>query len=388
MARTYGFLSTYPPTQCGLATFSSALLRHLTALAPGSWGGVVRVLDGRVLDGRVDGPTRSTGPEVVHHLMNGVPGAVDDAAEALNRFDVAVVQHEYGIYGGRDGADVVDVLDGLRVPIILVLHTVLAFPTRGQRRVLNDVVDRADVVVTMSETAAHRLLDDYTVEQPDKVVVIPHGALTGRPSAPARRAGRRPVILTWGLLGRGKGIEWGIEALAGLRDLTPTPLYLVAGQTHPRVLAHEGEAYRDSLRCTAAAFGVADLMEFDSTYRDVGALMDLINQADVVLLPYDSSEQVTSGVLIEALAALRPVVATEFPHASELLAGGTGLLVAHRDPAAITRALRRVLTEPGLAAHMTRKAARLAPTLRWPAVAARYRELAESLVAARAQIAI
>lgn len=373
MTRAYGFLSTYPPTQCGLATFSSALLRHLTTRVSGGGNGVVRV---------VYDSSSSDRPEVIHHLVNGAPGAASSAAAALNRSDVAIVQHEYSIYGGRDGEDVLDVLAELRVPIIVVLHTVLAFPTRNQRRVLNEVVARADAVVTMSETAAHRLLDGYTVAESGKLVVIPHGAV-GDTYAPTtlRPPGVRRTILTWGLLGRGKGIEWAIPAIAGLRGLTPPPRYLVAGQTHPQVLAHEGEAYRDSLIAAAGMFGVADLVEFDPTYRDDAALVDLVRRADIVLLPYDSSEQVTSGVLIEALAAQRPVVATRFPHAAELLAGGAGLLVAHRDPAAITTALRRVLTEPGLAAGMAAKAALLAPGLRWPAVAARYRELADSLVA-------
>jgi glycosyltransferase involved in cell wall biosynthesis len=216
----------------------------------------------------------------------------------------------------------------------------------------------------MSRAARQRLVDGYAVERPDEVVVIPHGALPVEPPA-HRPSADRPMILTWGLLGRGKGIEWGISALGALRDLKPR--YLVAGQTHPKVLAHEGETYRRNLQNRAVTFGVAEL----------------VGQADVVLLPYDSSEQVTSGVLIEALAAGKPVVATEFPHAVELLADGAGLLVPHRDPAAITAALRRVLTEPGLAAGMSDRAASLAPALNWSAVANRYRRLAERLFAGR-----
>ncbi|MEU4769427.1 glycosyltransferase [Actinosynnema sp. NPDC023794] len=372
MSRTYGFLSTYPPTQCGLATFTAALLHHLTAVTPGGGGRVVRVLAGPD-----DEPAVADGTAVVHRM---VPGAVEAAAEVLNGCDVVVVQHEYGIYAGRDGEDVLGVLARLRVPVIVVLHTVLTMPSPGQRQVLDEVVGHAHAVVTMSEAARRRLVDGYTVERPDEVVVIPHGALPVEP--PAREPSTdRPLILTWGLLGRGKGIEWGISALGALRDLKPR--YLVAGQTHPKVLAHEGETYRRNLRNRAATYGVTDLVEFDPIYRDVDALAELVGQADVVLLPYDSSEQVTSGVLVEALAARKPVVATGFPHAVELLADGAGLLVPHRDPAAIAAALRRVLTEPGLAAGMSDRAASLAPELSWTAVANRYRGLAESLLAAR-----
>ncbi|WP_439658731.1 glycosyltransferase [Lentzea sp. HUAS TT2] len=367
MVRTYGFMSTYPPTQCGLATFTASLRHHLTAVRPGSGSRVVRVL--------TDAETAPAATSAVHPMR---PGAAEDAAAVLNGCDVAVVQHEYGIYAGRDGAEVLSVLARLRVPVIVVLHTVLTAPTPGQRAVLEAVVDHADAVVTMSEAARKRLLAGYSVERPGDVVVIPHGAVPR--SAPARRAGR-PLILTWGLLGRGKGVEWGIAALDALRDLRPR--YLVAGQTHPKVLAHEGEAYRNHLRDRATAHDVANLVEFDSAYLEDDVLAKLVGLADVVLLPYDSSEQVTSGVLVEALAARKPVVATEFPHAVELLADGAGLLVPHRSPGAIAAALRRVLTEPGLAAGMRDRSASLSPALSWPAVASRYRHLADHLVNAR-----
>lgn len=367
MVRTYGFMSTYPPTQCGLATFTASLRRHLTAVTPGSGSRVVRVL------AHTDADTAAT--PAVHPMR---PGAVEAAADVLNRCDVAVVQHEYGIYAGQDGAEALSVLVRLRVPVIVVLHTVLTSPSPGQRQVLEAVVDHAGAVVTMSEAARSRLLAGYAVERPGKVVVIPHGAVPSARSAPGTPGGR-PLILTWGLLGRGKGVEWGIAALGALRDLRPR--YLVAGQTHPKVLAHEGEAYRTHLRDRAAAGGVANLVEFDPAYLETDALANLVGRADVVLLPYDSSEQVTSGVLVEALAARKPVVATRFPHAVELLADGAGLLVPHRDPSAIAAALRRVLTEPGLAAAMRDRSADLGPALSWPAVANRYRRLAGDLVA-------
>lgn len=370
MVHTYGFMSTYPPTQCGLATFTAALQYHLTTATPGSGSHVVRVL----AEGE---PVTGSRASAVHQMT---PGAAEAAAEALNRCDVAVVQHEYGIYAGRDGAEVLSVLARLRVPVIVVLHTVLTAPTPGQRQVLEAVVDHADAVVTMSQAARSRLLAGYAVDRPEEVVVIPHGAVpVDRPSPGA--PGDRPLILTWGLLGRGKGVEWGIAALSALRDLRPR--YLVAGQTHPKVLAHEGETYRDHLRDRAAACGVTNLVEFDPAYLETEALADLVGRADVVLLPYDSSEQVTSGVLVEALAARKPVVATEFPHAVELLADGAGLLVPHRDPSAITAALRRVLTEPGLAAGMRDRSANLRPGLSWPVVARRYRQVAENLLTAR-----
>jgi polysaccharide biosynthesis protein PslF len=373
---SYGFLSTSPPTQCGLATFNQALFQHLAVGA--DRGGLVRV---------VDEPADSRGADTVGHLVAGSRLSMLGAASALNRFDVVIVQHEYGIYAGHDGDQVLDVLNRLHVPVIVVLHTVLGAPTPHQRTVLESIADAADAVVVMSNTAAARLFDGYVVDAA-KVHVITHGAPPLYASAdPAPEYFARPAgatILSWGLLGPGKGLEWAIDALALLRDLNPAPRYLIAGQTHPKVLERDGEAYRTSLMNRAEALGVGSMVQFDPGYRDTASLLRMVRTADVVVLPYDNSEQATSGVLIEAVAALRPVIATRFPHASELLASGSGLLVGHRDPQGLADALRRVLTEPGLAARMSAASARIAPDLAWNAVAGRYRDLAQSVIAAKA----
>jgi polysaccharide biosynthesis protein PslF len=376
MGKAYAILSTYPPTQCGLATFSAALFAHLRG--PGDHAGVVRVLDQPLA-----GESRPlAAPEVVHDLMNGSRRSAAAAVEALNGFDVAIVQHEYGIYGGPDGQELIPLLDALKVPIIVVLHTVLAQPTTRQRAILEGVIDAASAVVTMTLTARTRLLGLYGTS-PEKVFVIPHGSADNRVAAAPRAQARPPMALTWGLLGPGKGIEHAIDAVALLRDRGLQVGYTVAGETHPRVRARDGEAYRESLAARASAHGVADLVRFDARFLPAPALAGLIGAADVVLLPYDSREQVTSGVLIEAITAGKPVVSTAFPHAVEVLTGGAGLLVGRQDPAAIAGALDRLFTEAGLAARMSRHAADLAPGLLWPAVARSYRNLAADVTRAR-----
>ena len=363
---TIGLLSTYPPTQCGLATFNAALWQQLDR--PSGSAGVVRV---------VDQPESHPGAEVVAHLVNGSVAGGVEAVRHLNRYDAVIVQHEYGIYGGLDGGDVVDIVEALTVPTIVVFHTVLEQPTVRQRGILERLLRSADVAVTMTETARRRLVDSYGADR-RHVVVIPHGAVGPGTIRPRAESTGRPIILTWGLLGPGKGIEWAIDAMPGLRDLDPR--YLVIGKTHPKVFEHEGEAYRESLLQRARARGVLDLVELDDSYLGLADLANLIDRADVVLLPYDSREQVTSGVLIEAVAAGRPVVSTAFPHAVELLSDGPGLVVPQRDPMALQSALRRVLSEPGLAGAMAAQAARKSPELLWGAVADRYRRIAEALV--------
>jgi glycosyltransferase involved in cell wall biosynthesis len=313
-------------------------------------------------------------------LGGGGLDGVAAALEVLNGTDVTIVQHEYGIYDGLDGDAVLAVLQGLRVPSIVVAHTVVPAPTANQRRILELVCDAADAVVIMTESARSRLLETFTVE-PAKVSVIAHGAATPPQDALPRARSRRPRLLTWGLLGPGKGIEWAIDALAQLSDLRPRPDYLVAGATHPKVLASSGEAYRAMLTRRAWTSGSAPRISFDDTYRDLTSLNELISSANLVVLPYDSEDQVTSGVLVDAVAAGRPVVSTAFPHAVELLGSGAGLVVPQRDPAALASAIRAVLTDHSLAAGMAAEARRLAPSLAWTAVAGQYHALASTLLA-------
>jgi polysaccharide biosynthesis protein PslF len=368
----FGFVSTYPPTLCGLATFTSSLLSEL-ADARDAVGCVVRI---------VDTPQPRPGVEVIAELVAGDPASATRAASMLSDSDVAIVQHEYGIYGGVDGDEILGLLDALTIPSIVVLHTVLSAPTTHQRTVLEAVVSTADAVVTMTATAHDRLAANYAVDM-TKVSVIPHGAPALQPSRMPTFRSVEPTVLTWGLIGPGKGIEWGIAAMSLLGDLYPAPRYLIAGQTHPKVLAREGEAYRQRLKQDVQARRLTGRVSFDSQYRDRAALADLVSSADVVLLPYDSTDQVTSGVLIEAVAALKPVIATRFPHAVELLGDGAGLLVPHKDPVAIAEALRTLLTHREMATGMAKAAVASAPELLWPAVAQRYRKLAADLVSAR-----
>ncbi|HEX4588264.1 MAG TPA: glycosyltransferase [Mycobacterium sp.] len=361
-------LSSHPPTPCGIATFSAALSDGLAVR--GADVSVVRIADGEA----------SAHANVVGEMVNGSDSSVAASAELLNQSDIAVIQHEYGLYGGPDGDEVVQLMEGLSVPSIVIAHTVLKDPTPHQRSVLEAVAALADQVVVMSEVARDRLCAGYAVER-HKVTTIAHGAALPT-TAPLKRSGR-PTILTWGLIGPGKGIEHVIDAMASLKDLPGRPRYLIAGRTHPKVLAAQGEAYREALVVQAERLGVADSVSFDAVYRSPAALTALIQTAALVVLPYDSKDQVTSGVLVDSVASGRPIVATAFPHAIELLGGGAGTVVAHDDPDALAGALRRLLTDPRVAGSMASQARVLAPTLAWPVVAGAYLALAQRVVAAR-----
>lgn len=365
---SFGILSTYPPTRCGLATFSAALSRGLAV--NGADVSVVRVADG----------SSTSDARVVGELTNGSASSAAAAVDLLSQSDVAVIQHEYGIYGGPDGDEVVDIIGALQVPSIVVAHTIPKHPTRHQRSVLEAIVTLADQVVVLSDAASAQLRHGFDVER-RKISTIPHGATV--PVHGYTKRGGRPTLLTWGLLGPGKGVERVIDAMSGLHQLNSRPRYVVAGETHPKVIAADGEAYRDARIEQARCTGVADAVHFDAGYRDIPSLIALMLSAAVVVLPYDSTDQTTSGVLVDTIASGRPVVATAFPHAVELLSTGAGIVVAHDDPDALRTALRTVLTEPRLAGAMSAEARRLAPSMAWPIIARSYQALAQRILTKR-----
>ena len=364
----WGLVSSSPPTACGIATFTSALGQALEIR--GEEVNLVRVLQG-------DDSPASSPLTVVAELIPNDASSLRLAAQALNHCDVALVQHEFGLYGGQDGDDVVELMRHVEVPQLTVLHTVLPAPTEHQREVMNDVIRLSTLLVVMTDAAQATLRRHYRVGGVP-VRVIPHGAALGLMPM-VIDPGASSILLTWGLLGPGKGIEWMIDAMALLRNVFPRPHYVVAGRTHPKVLAYEGDAYRHSLERRVQENSVSDMVYFDNNYRNLASLEELIGSAAVVILPYDSSDQATSGVLVDAIAAGRPVIATSFPHSIELLSNGAGIVVEHRSPRALATAIRKIIENPSLALSMSTAARRIAPSLSWDAVAQSYVDLTREL---------
>jgi glycosyltransferase involved in cell wall biosynthesis len=365
-------VGTYPPTACGLATFTSNLS---AAIAPprSHW----RVIIVRVLDQ----PEVETHNEVVAQWIAGDRDSLSRSLAAIESSDVVVLQHEFGLFGGLDGQDVLKLVDGVRKPLIVVLHTVLSHPTSHQRVILDRLVAAAAAIVVQSNDARRRLISIYDAD-PAQIAIVPHGAAANF-NGSTQADVEHPRVLTWGLLGPGKGIEHAISAIALLQHHSSPPTYIIAGRTHPKVLAADGERYRHRLQQQCRDLGIAEKVQFDDGYRDWESLRALVRSADVVLLPYDSLDQESSGVLVEALASGQPVVATKFPHAQELLSRGAGLLVPQGDVLAMSDALKRVLYEPGLAETMKACARREATALLWPTVGATYRSLISEIVSRR-----
>lgn len=359
-AGSVGMLAPYAPTANGLAQFSASLRESLLGDRPGVTVEIVRMNPGGAL---------SEAREVVHELAPDGLGDHRAAATALNRFDIVVIQHLPGPETGG-GEQVLKVLDWINVPVVAVLHSVPAAASLSpqERQALVRLTDSADAVVTLSEDDRQRLFLDYEVA-PRKVMLIRHGAWLG-PTAPPPVHRRRPVVLTWGFLASGKGIEWGIDAMHMLRDLDPSPLYVVAGPTLER--------YGQWLARRAQLLNVSHMVDFRPGPIGKDELAGLVAGADAVLLPFDAAEPISSGALVEALAAGIPVVTTPFTHAQELMVGAhNGRFVGHRDAGAIAGALQKILARPD---QPSPGDSELRAMLRWPAVAAQYRQLFDALL--------
>lgn len=364
-----GMLSTYPPTVCGLATFARALEGGLRGL--GHRVDMVGIDD-------CSGAAPAFGP-LAGVLRHGSQRSAQRAAAALNACDVAIVQHEYGIFGGEDGVEVFDVLRDLHVPVVVVLHTVPVRPTPHQAAILVRLCARADLVVVMTQAAGSRLASMYPVDQ-RKVITIAHGALVGT-WAPLGESDLDGIhLLSWGLLGPGKGVERVIDAVGTLARQGQPVRYTVAGRTHPKVAARQGESYRASLVARAHANEVAHLVDFDQSYREPPELTAFIGGFSAVVMAYDSTDQVTSGVLVDSIAAGRPVIATAFPHAVEVLGTGAGIVVEHQDDGALTAAVASIAHDHQFRQRLTAQARAIAPHVSWHAIADTYARACAALV--------
>jgi len=361
-------LGTYPPTECGIATFTKSLASAYRA--NGVDVDIVRLMN----------DDSSESPQEVAHEHYG-HSDVARTAEILNGYEQILIQHEFGIFDGQDGDEIMDILDLLEIPVTVVLHTVLTNPSLHQREVMNHIVRKADALVTMTQAGKAKLIANYPVAT-RKIHVIAHGSRTINKTVESIRVKsemQRPRILTWGLIGPGKGIEWAIDALAELKGEMPMPEYVIAGQTHPHVKLYSGENYRDSLVRRIKDHGLEDSVTFIDHYLSDTELDELITTADIVLLPYDSLEQVTSGVLVEALVAGVPIIATNFPHAHEVLSDHGGILVKQKDSLAIALGIRAILGSSNRANAMRHRLHRKGQSFLWPAIGSKYLEIARQL---------
>jgi glycosyltransferase involved in cell wall biosynthesis len=373
------FVSTYPPRRCGIATFT-------------------RDLAGAVGDREVVAIHRP-GDRILYPLEVTGLVQVDDRSDYLRAADqvsasgvsVVSIQHEYGIFGGQDGEFIIDLVDRVRVPVVATLHTVLRRPTATQRAVMTRLLDMSAAAVVMSEAAAKLLRDGYGAEA-SRLRVIPHGVpdlplADSRLHKPDFGLEGRSVILSFGLLGPGKGYEHVIEAMVSVRRDRPDALYVVLGATHPNLIRTEGEAYRDRLRREVNDLGLREHVLFVNRFVGQEELGRWLQAADVFVTPYPNLDQMVSGTLSYALAAGRPVVSTPFAYASEVLSDGRGIIVEPDSREALAEALVGLLRDGVSRREIGRRAYAFSRRMIWREVGAVYRELFAA-VAMRAEVPV
>ncbi len=330
--------------------------------------------------------------EVHHRIRRDEPADYLRTARDLNGcVDVVSIQHEYGIWGGVDGGYVLDLVRALDVPAVATLHTVLRGPTHSQRRVLADLIDSVSATVVMSRAAAALLTSAYGINA-RRLDVIPHGVPdlplvdpdTIKPSVGLEG---RDVILSFGLLGPGKGYELAIDALPTIVAEHPDVCYVVVGATHPDLLRREGEAYRNALEARVAALGVTDHVRFVDRFVGRVELTRWLEAADVFVTPYPNLDQIVSGTLSYAMGAGRAIVSTPYAYAAELLAHGRGVLVAPGSPTRFGAAVNDVLGDDRLRAAIGRRAYAHSRSMVWSQVGAEYSSLFQR-IARRAPVAV
>jgi len=293
--------------------------------------------------------------------------------------DVVSIQHEYGIWGGEDGESVIDFVRALGRPAVATLHTVLREPTRRQREIMIELIDRVEATVVMSRSAADLLATAYGVSR-RRVEIIPHGVpdlplVESSTIKPSLDLGGRQVILSFGLLGPGKGYELAIDALPAVVAANPDALYVIVGATHPDLVRRDGESYRESLKARSKALGVAAHVRFVDRFVGRVELTRWLEAADVFVTPYPNLDQIVSGTLSYAMGAGRAIVSTPYTYARELLADGRGILVEPGSPARLAEAFNEVLGDDALRTAIGRRAYRHARQMVWSQVGQQYADL-------------
>ncbi len=366
------FMGSFPPRECGIATFTKDVVD--------SFDSAFHTRSDVVAIDEPGGETRAYGGRVIARLQQDDRGSYRRVARAVDAHPAELldVQHEYGLFGGEDGLWFLDLLEELKKPAVVSLHTVLPEPSRAHRSLARAICERAAAIVVLSETGKRILIETYGVD-PQKLRVIHHGVpdVPFRPASESKTAlgyGDRTIVSTFGLISRGKGLEYGIEAMRTIVKTHPEAIYLILGQTHPSVRKHEGESYREELTASIASAGLADNVKL------VDKLLRYLDATDIYLTPYLNPVQIVSGTLAYAVGMGKAIVSTPYLYARELLAYERGFLAPFRDPDAIAQAVGGLLDDPWLRRATQRRAYRFGRQMTWPHVARAYARVFEDVL--------
>jgi len=367
-------VGNYLPRICGIATFTSDLCEALAHKLPNPENVIAIAMDD--IEEGYDYPERVKF-EIRENALRDYINATDFLN--LNQIDAVILQHEYGIFGGKDGVHIIHMLKHLKIPTITTLHTVLSKPSKEQRAIIQELAKYSQKFVVMAHKAKEILNDVYKI--PDSMIsIIPHGI----PDIPfvdpyfyKDQFGLedKRVILTFGLIGPSKGIEYMIEALPQIIEKHNNAIYIILGVTHPGLLRTHGEEYRHFLQLKVKKLGLEDHVQFHNKFLDLETLTEYLIATDIYMTPYLSKEQITSGTLAYAVGAGSAVVSTPYLYAEELLANGRGRLVPFRDSESISREINDLLSHERKLNTIRKKAYLYGRAMVWKEVAERYLRL-------------
>ena len=370
---TVGIIGNYLPRRCGIATFTTDLTESLTEVAPrvNCWAVVMNdTPEGYVYPGRVRFEVNQNQPDEYRLAADFLN---------MNQIDVVCLQHEYGIFGGRAGGYILELLRDLRMPVVTTLHTVLREPSPKQREVMLELCELSDRLVVMSEQAAEFMRKIYGLSA-QKLAKIPHGI----PDVPfvdptfhkdLFGVEGRKVLLSFGLISPGKGIEHMIAALPAVVSEHPDVVYVILGATHPHIRRESGEEYRLSLQLKAKDLGVEEHVAFYNRFVERDELCEFLGAADIYATPYLNEAQIVSGTLAYALGAGKAVVSTPYWHAQEMLADGRGRIVPFGDSEALAREINDLLANETERHAIRKRAYKYCRQMVWQQVAKRYLDL-------------
>ena len=366
-------IGNYLPRQCGIATFTTDLAAAIVENDPDIDCFTVAMND------QPEGHDYPA--EVRFQISQNRLNEYSLAAGFLNMRDPDVVclQHEYGIFGGQSGSFIVELAQNLKIPLITTLHTVLKDPGPQEHQIITQLAELSAKMVVMTERGAEFLRDIYHVAE-SKIALIPHGIidvpfLDPDPCKSKFVADDKTVILTFGLLSPGKGIEYMIKALPEIVSEHPEVLYFMVGATHPHYKNESGEDYRLSLQLLAKELGVADNIVFHDRFLERDELLEIIRAADIYVTPYLNEAQIVSGTLAYAVGAGKAVVSTPYWHAQEMLADGRGRLVPFKDHQALAHEINELLDHPDKRLALRRAAYDYARPMVMKAMGCRYLEV-------------
>lgn len=369
-------VGTYPPKQCGIATFSMDLCNSLIINKHAVQ--ILAVSDGTF---RYKYP-----PEVVMNINQNREADYVKAARFINHnkdIDAVVIQHEYGIYGGRDGEYILQLTGSVHKPVLVICHTVLPRPSKHQKQVLCSLCQHAGAIIAMTRNSATLLANLY--EAPAEFIsIIAHGVpeFKKQDSDVLKRKHHledRLIVSTFGLIGPGKGLEIGIRAIARAVQSHPRITYLILGQTHPMLRNSQGENYRNMLEALVAELGLEDNVLFVNKYLSNNELGEYLYLTDVYLSPYPNRDQAVSGTMAFALGCGRAIVSTPYAYACEMLNGGRGLLSRGTQPEEIASLITQIFNDDNLKRNLQEKARELGETWFWPQIGRQYSKVFANL---------